>query len=175
MAKSKITVRVKMDKRILRRFSMYDTFVKRRAMRSPIIFASLMTAFSVACFLLRHMDGAVILGCVLLGVGLMLPLAYLLTFLLSVSANAKAQKLPRYVYEVTLTGAEDGIFIRSLGAKEEQLTLKWAQMHAAHRTKGCIYLYAVPTKAFLLPDGQANASPDEVWKMIVDHMPKPKA
>ena len=94
-------------------------------------------------------------------------LVYGLSFLLSVSASIKAQKLPRPAYELVLSNQEDGVFIRSLAAgKDESITLRWDSLHAIHRARGCIYLYAIPTKAFLLPDGQADASPDEVWAMI---------
>jgi len=173
MARHKITVRVKMDGRTFRRFAFYDTYIKNRRWRSPAVFAALMTGFAAVCFLLNHIDGAVMLGTVLLAVGLGMPIAHTLSFLLSVSSSIKAQKLPRSVYEVELSNQEEGIFIRSLGAKNEHMTLRWSQMHAAHRTRGCIYLYAIPTKAFLLPDGQADASPDEVWAMLVRNMPKP--
>lgn len=173
MSGSKITVRVKMDGRTFRRFAFYDTFKKNKRWKSPLIFAALMSFFAAVCFFLHHMDGAVMLGFVLLIVGLFIPTAYLLSFLLSVASSIKTQKLPRYVYEVSLSPEEDGVFIRSLGtAKNEHITLKWSQMHTAHRTKGCIYLYALPTKAFLLPDGQADATPDEIWALLNACMPK---
>lgn len=174
MTKKKITIRVKMDGRTFRRFAMYDTFVKRKRWHSPAIFGSIMCAAAVVCFIMNHVDGAVMLGTVLSIIGLGMPAVYVGTFLSSVSSSIHAQKLPRYVYEVELTdGKPDGVFIRSLGtAKNEHMTLNWNTMHTAHRTKGCIYLYAVPAKAFLLPDGQADATPDEVWEMLNRNMPK---
>ena len=175
MAKTRITVRVRMDGRTFRRFAFYDTFVKNKRWKSPAIFALLMTVFAAVCFLFHQKEGAVMLGSVLLAVGLGMPVVYGLSFLLSVSASIKAQKLPRPAYEVTLTNQEDGIFIRSLAAgKDEAVTLRWNSLHAVHRAKGCIYLYAIPAKAFLLPDGQADASPDEVWTMITRNLSEPK-
>jgi len=50
------------------------------------------------------------------------------------------------------------------------VALKWSQMAAAYRAKGCIYLYVNPARAFLLPDGQADVSDDELWEYLVKHM-----
>ena len=173
MAKSRITVRVRMDGRTFRRFAFYDTFVKNKRWKSPVIFASLMSVFALVCYLFHHKDGAVMLGTVLLIIGMGMPVVYGLSFLLSVSASIKAQKLPRPAYELVLSNQEDGVFIRSLAAgKDESITLRWDSLHAVHRARGCIYLYAIPTKAFLLPDGQADASPDEVWAMITRNVSK---
>ena len=173
MSRSKITVRVKMDGKTFRRFAMYDTFVKNKRWHSPAIFGAIMCTAAVICYIMNHVDGAVMLGTVLMVLGLGMPAVYVGSFLSSISSSIRAQKLPRLVYEVELSDREDGVFIRSLNVKNEHMTLKWAQMHTAHRDKGCIYLYALPTKAFLLPDGQADASPDEVWEMLVRNMPKP--
>ncbi|MBP3646579.1 MAG: hypothetical protein J6K55_09170 [Clostridia bacterium] len=174
MSKSKkITVRVKMDGRTFRRFAMYDTFVKNKRWHSPAIFGSILLTAAIVCFIMNHVDGAVMLGTVLSVIAIGMPAVYVGSFLSSISANIRAQKLPRLVYEVVLSDEEEGVFIRSLGtAKNEHMTLKWSQMHTAHRTKGCIYLYALPTKAFLLPDGQADATPDEIWALLNAKMPK---
>ena len=175
MAKSSIAIHVKMDGRTFRRFAFYDTFVKNKRWKSPATFALLMTAFAAACFLFHHKEGAVMLGVVLLSVGLGMPVVYGLSFLMSVSASIKAQKLPRPASEVILSNQAEGIFIRSLAdGRNEHLTLRWDSLHAVHRAKGCIYLYAIPTKAFLLPDGQADASPNEVWAMITRNLDQSK-
>ena len=36
----------------------------------------------------------------------------------------------------------------------------------AFKVKGCIYLYVHTARAFLIPDGQASASPDELWRFL---------
>lgn len=172
MPASKITIRVKMDGPTFRRFAMYDTFKKNKRWKSPAIFASIMGAAAIVCFIMNHVDGAVMLGTVLAVIALGMPAVYVGSYLSSVSSSIRAQKLPRYVYEVVLSDTEDGVYIRSLNVKNEHMTLKWKQMHTAHRAKDCIYLYALPNKAFLLPNGQADASTDEVWAMIERNMTK---
>ena len=52
------------------------------------------------------------------------------------------------------------------------MSLEWKNIHAAWRDKGCIYLYATPARAFLLPDGQADAPPQELWAFLATHLAK---
>ena len=54
--------------------------------------------------------------------------------------------------------------------REDVQAVKWPEVQAAFRRKGCIYLYVSPAKAFLLPDGQADATDGEVWAYLKDHM-----
>ena len=58
---------------------------------------------------------------------------------------------------------------------EEDVTLPWDKIPAAFRVRNAVYLYAAPTRAFILPDGQADAPADELWRMIVEKLPKGRA
>ena len=53
---------------------------------------------------------------------------------------------------------------------EEAQELPWEKLYAAYRVRGSVYLYATPARAFLLPDGQADASPEELWQLLTRHM-----
>ena len=44
--------------------------------------------------------------------------------------------------------------------------LPWEKVFGAWRHKEAIYLYATPARAFILPDGQADASPDMLWRTL---------
>lgn len=175
MAKELIQIQVRMDEKTFRNFALFDTFRRQKRWKKPVIFAAIMLAFSAICFALNAREGAVMLGTLLLILGVGMPAVYVSMFLTSISASVKAQKLPRAVYALRLTTAADGVEIRSLSNQKEQMTLKWEQLHAAYRVNGCIYLYAVPQKAFLLPDGQADCSPDALWSFLQKRMPKGRA
>ena len=36
--------------------------------------------------------------------------------------------------------------------------------------KGCVYLYVSPVRAFLLPDGQADAGDEALWRCLTEHL-----
>ncbi len=167
-----ISVTVQMDGPTFRKFAVFDTFRLRRRWISPVVFALILIAFSVACFLLRDRDQSILLGCVLMAVGLGLPAVYFGMFHASLRKQASSLRLnpPRTVYALTLSRAADGVLIRNTTKAEEELTLSWASLYGAYRVPGCIYLYAAPAKAFLLPDGQASVSPDALWAFLSEQL-----
>ena len=164
MSRQTITARVKMDYKTLRAFSLFDTFLLKKAWRRPAIFGGIFLLSAVICFCLTSRDQNVFMGVFLSIIGIGMPLVYVMMFLSGVKQQAKKLRLPRRVY--TLTFARDGIRITNDMKPEETAALEWARVHALYRRKGAIYLYAAPTRAFILPDGQADASADELWQML---------
>ena len=116
---------------------------------------------------------ASLLGTVMLLIGLGMPAVYVGMFLSGVKGQAKKLKLPRKVY--TLTFSKSGVHISNDLKPEEQVDLEWQKIPAAFRCRNAIYLYAAPTRAFILPDGQGDASPDELWAMMEKHLRKGRA
>ena len=166
--KDEITIVSRIDAKTFRRFAHFDAYRLKKRYRTPVTFLALMLFFSVICFLVAgRKPGALMVGSVLLIVGLMLPLSYFLMFEMSVQTQAKELKQPRKAYTVTLTDQKDGVHIANA---KEQVTLPWNKIYGAYRLPGCIYLYAHPTKAFLLPDGQASVTPDELFQFLVEHI-----
>lgn len=165
-----ITVRVRMDARTFRRFAVYDAFRVRRLARRPALFFLLMAGFSLAAFLSRR-EGSVLIGSVLIGIALLLPLGYFGSFLSEVGQTVRKLKLkePKSVYTVLLH--KEGVLITGHQRAGEQLTLSWRDVHALHRLKGALYLYAAPERAFILPSGQADAPDDEVEAFLLSHLP----
>ena len=160
-----IIIPVRLDEKTFRRFARVDMFVLRKKWIRPLIFSIIMTAFAfVALFTRKEQSGMI--AAVLLAVGLGLPLVYLGSFLSQVNMQAVRWKLKpaRNVYTVTLRDA--GIAVINNQKKEDPLELDWPAVRKAYRKKGCIYLYVTDQKAFLLPDGQANASGEEVWQYL---------
>lgn len=162
-----IIVEVRPDKKVFRNFALFDTFVLKKRWVRPVVFLAIMSAFAIAA-LVYGKNQAGLLGGVLLAVGIGLPAAYVLSFLLQVNDQAEKNRLyaGRRIYTVTLR--EDGVSVHHEQRKNETLGLNWADI-SAYRRKDCIYLYAGQTRAFLLPAGQANVSDDELWSFITSH------
>ena len=164
-AKYEIRIPVKLDTKTFRRFACFDTLLRRRGLVRPLLFALILIAFAVAALLSKKPQSGLIAG-VLLAVGCGLPLVYIGMFLSQVNAQAKKQQLGKGkpVYNVVLRNAD--FHVISSQKKDEAVTVSWKDADSAYRGRKCIYLYASPRQAFLLPVGQANASDDEVWQMI---------
>ncbi len=164
-----IVIPVKLDEKTFRRFARFDMFTLRKKWVRPLIFFLLLTAFAVIALLTKKEQSGLI-AAVLLAVGLGLPVVYVGTFLSQVNMQAMRQRLdpPRAVYTVRL--AEEGIEAENRQKKEDPLRLSWRETQRAFRVKGCVYLYVSPVRAFLLPDGQADASDAQVWEYLVQHM-----
>jgi len=168
MARQSITVHVKMDRKTLRSFAVFDTFILKKQWRRPAVFSLILLIFAFVCLFAIDKDQHVLIGSVLLVIAAALPFSYIFMFLSGVKEQAKRLKLPRRVYSLTLSSS--GISISNDIKKEETVWLEWNKIHALHRRKGAIYLYASPARAFILPDGQADASPDELWQMMTQRV-----
>lgn len=159
-----ITIPVMLDKRTFRRFATFDTFRRQRRWRMPLFFFLILAAFSVFLFLQTDKPQSALIATVLLSVGAALPLVYVMTFYMNLRSSIASHRLPRRVYTLTLSGED--VSIRSHTQTGQTLTLHWNQLFAAYRVRGAIYLYVLPTRAFLLPDGQADVSADALWDFM---------
>lgn len=169
-----ITVPVKLDEKTFKRFARFDMLYLRRRWVRPAVFALMLTAFAFVALLSGKQEAATI-AAVLLVIGLGLPIVYIGSFLSQVNLQAVRQRLGkegRRVYDIRLTDAE--IIVVNRSKTDERVTLPWKDVKQAFRVKYCIYLYVHAARAFLIPDGQASASPDAVWAFITEHMPPEK-
>lgn len=164
MENKTITIPVRMDYKTLRDFSLFDTFLLKKHWFKPTIFCAAFLIFAIICFAATSKEQNWLLGTVMLLIAIGMPGVYVGMFLSQVKSQAKKLKLPRKVY--TLTCNNECIRISNNMKKEDQVTLEWPKIPAAFRCRKAIYLYAAPTRAFILPDGQADATPDEVWAMM---------
>ena len=168
-----IAIPVRLDARTFRRFALFDAFVVKKHWQRPALFSAMLIAFAALALLLRKGESGLI-AAVLLAVGLGLPLIYVGAYLSQVNLQALRSRLtpPRLVYTVTF--ADEGITVVNHQQAEAPLRLNWAQLYRAFRRKRCVYLYAAPNRAFLLPAGQADAPDIEVWAFVAAHMEKEK-
>ena len=169
MSASKITIPVKLDGRLLRRFSRFDTFRLRKRWVRPLVFALILIAFAAVALISRRPQSGMI-AAVLLVVGLGLPLVWFGSFLTQVNLQAEKLKLstPRLVYTVTLD--YDGVRVVNNMRKEDTQAVKWADVQAAFRRKDCIYLYVSPVRAYLLPSGQADVADADLWDYLKERI-----
>ena len=161
-----ITIPVQLDAKTFRHFACFDIMIRKRRWIRPALFAIILIGFSVIALLSRKPQSGLI-SAVLLAVGCGLPVVYFGMFLRQVNLQAGQKKLEKgkTVYTVTLCG--DGFTAVNNRKEEETATVAWKDADRAYRSRGCIYLYAGPQRAFLLPSGQADAPDEEVWQAIV--------
>ena len=175
MPNQPITVAVNMDRKQLRSFALFDAFTLKKRWKKPVLFATILTVFSIVCFMLTSFEQNRLLGTVLLAIGLGLPIVYVLMFLIQIGDEVKKLQLkkPRKVY--TLVFSNEKITVTNNLVKEDPITLEWQKLPVAFRRKNAIYLYVTRARAFVLPAGQADASDDELWAMFERNMQKGRA
>ena len=169
MTTNEITIPVTLDARTFKRFSRFDMFRLRKRWVRPALFALILAAFAVVALLSRRPQSGMI-AAVLLVVGLGLPLVYIGSFRPQVNLQAERQKLdpPRRVYTLRLDF--DGVRATNDQRKEDAQVVRWADIPAAYRRKDCVYLYVAPTRAYLLPKGQASVPDDVLWAYLKERM-----
>lgn len=149
------------------RFTMFDTFRRKKMWRSPATFSGILGTCGIVCFLMRHVDGAAMLGTVLLLVGIGMPVFYLLSFAASLFLQIRKQKFPRLVYTLTLTEGKE-LLIEN---ETEKVDYPWKKVHHVYRSRTATYLYATPARAFILPHYFVEEGAEELWKLISKKLP----
>ena len=159
-----------LTEKIFRRFTIFDMMRRRKVWRPPVTFASIMSASAIICFIMHHVDGAILLGTVLLVVGLGMPLIYFISFFTSLNKQILQQglKRPRAFYTLCLTEKADGIGVSN---ETEQTSYKWKQVFHVYRDTLATYLFMTPQRAFILPHTCIEEGPDELWKLIEKKVP----
>lgn len=160
-----LTIACHIDRKTFTRFAVYDSLIRKKAWRNPLLFAMILSAFAAVCFAGRKTHAqAVLLGGVLLGVGLLLPLVWFGMFFASVRRQAKRSGLSGDTAQYFVTLSPEEIHVEK---GREAADFAWADVHMACRTKDCIYLYVSPTRAFLLPDCADN---ERAWTLISEKL-----
>lgn len=160
-----LTLAGNIDKKTFVRFALFDSFVRKKGWRNPLLFALILSAFAAVCFSARRThEQAVLLGGVLLGVGLVLPLVWLGMFLFSVGRQAKRSGLSAEKAQYYVTLSPEKIHVEK---GNETADFAWADVHMAYRVRGCIYLYVSAARAFLLPD---CADSGRAWALITEKL-----
>ncbi len=146
-----MTIDCLLDAKTFKDFTFFNIIKRLKYYKSPVIFACILTFCAAICFIMYKIDGAILLGTILLVVGLGMPIFYFTTFFISLKKQVKAQNLenPRLVYSITLENKEEGI---SISNDKEKASYKWEQVYHVYYAKNCIYLFMTKDRAFLLPN-----------------------
>ena len=136
-------------------FAMYDTFIKRKGWRAPVIFLLMMSVFAALCFTaLKDREQSSLLGLVLLSVGLVLPVIWVLMYIYSVRSQIKKLKLSPSKTQYVLQFGSSGVHVTK---GEESADFPPKAVSSVIERNGCVYLYLEGGRAFILPK-------DELWE-----------
>lgn len=165
------TFSARITPKVFQEFAWFDMLCQQRRYRAPAVFAAVMAVFAAVCFLMSgRVRGAGLLGGVLLGIGLVLPLGWLLSFHMSVQAEAKRLKLSQSPVAYTLRLTDRGL---AVSKGKEKLEYSWEQLYRVCRLHRCICLYVASQRAFLLPTENISDQ-DGLWNKICCYLPKEK-
>lgn len=166
-----LTAHVRIDSRIFRRFALFDTFIRQRKWKAPALFLAILLVFSEISFISGKEQSGMI-GTLLLAIGVLLPLAYLLSFLLQVQDQCKrlGLKNPRPVYTLNLTETELRV-INDMRA-EDELRLAYDTLYSVYHRKDACYIYISSSRAFILPHTQNSLSPSQMWDFLHERLPE---
>ncbi len=130
-----------------------------------MLFASILTVSAIISFIMHTVDGAVMLGLVLLLVGLGVPVVYFVNFFLSLQKQVKLQNLnpPRLVYTLHFEENSDAIEISN---ETEHVRYQYKDVYHAYYEKDSIYLFITKDRAFLLPLSLLEDQ-DKMWNLLV--------
>ena len=136
------TVQARITPEVFQEFAWFDLLRHQKRLRAPLLFTLVMAAFAGVCFLAAgRVRGAGLLGGVLLGVGLVLPLCWLLSFHLSVRGEAKKLKLAQAPVAYTLRLTAHGLEVSN---EKENAQFPWEQLHRVCRLRRSVCLYVTP-------------------------------
>ena len=168
-----MTIEVNLTAAIFKRFTFFDTFIRRKMWRSPATFAGILGVCGIICYLMHHVDGAVMLGTVLMIVGLGFPATYFITFALSLRKQIVAYGLtaPKKVYTLHLTKKAEGITVEN---EREHVDYKWENVYHVYRDKQASYLYMSAQRGFILPHTCTDDNGAALWKLLERTLPKQK-
>lgn len=166
-------IEVILTETLFRRFTLFDMMKRKKVWRSPATFAGIMSTSAFICFLMHHVDGAILLGSVLLLVGLGMPAAYFISFgnTLRRQITVYGLKTPKKVYTLYLSKKAEGI---SVSNEQENVDYKWANVYHVYRDKEATYLFMNAQRGFILPHNCVPEGPDKLWELLERTLPKQK-
>ena len=179
MSSRPITIQTMLSDSMFRDFANFDIFTLRKRFIRPVMFFAILSVCAVFCYILDNgSNQGSFLATVLLIVAAGLPAVYFGLYFRSLGFQIKQMGLskPRHVYTVELSDSDDGIHTIDkpdprLGEKSDtDHIFRWSEAYGAYRRKNCIYLYVSDRQAYIIPDGQADTTSENVWSFISSHM-----
>lgn len=165
-----MTIPVLLTEETFRRFTVFDLFRRRKVWRGPAIWAAILCASAAVCFLMGQVEGAKLLGGVLLLVGLGLPASYFANFASSMKQQVLAQglKRPQLVYTLTLSEKAKGIGVSN---EKEHADYEWKRVFHVYRDTLATYLFMTKDRAFILPHTCIEEGEEALWELLRKKVP----
>ena len=159
-SKEELIVESKVDAVMFREFAVFDTFRRQKRWLRPLIFAAFFCVIAAVAFSrAAEVEGAALLGGVLLAVGLGLPAVYFSKFFLSLSRRARALDPRAIAYTVTLG---QGVTVKK---DSQSAAYEWDALPLACRLNHSVCLYVDALHALLLRDDKGR-----VWETVTARM-----
>jgi len=166
MSNKDITIQSFIDARAFSEFAWFDLLRVQKRWRRPALFAAFFIVIAALAFSRAGIvDHAALLGGVLLAVGLGLPAAYFFAFHQSVRRQSARFTGKEAAYTVTL--GEQGVTVVK---GKQTVRCIWRDVHAVHRLKRCICIYADAHRAFLLPSSGNSEAIRTAWALMTAHL-----
>jgi len=170
MPTESITAHVRINSALFRRFALFDTFRLKRRWISPAVFSLILLVFSFIC-MGSGKEQAELIGVLLQLIGLGLPICYVLHFLVQVHDQCRRLGLKSLRPAYTLNFSESELRVINDMQHEPEVRLPYSSLHGVWRVGGAYYIYAAPSRAFILPDGQYSQSPSQMWTFLMERLP----
>lgn len=155
--------------KVFREFALYDTFRRQKRYRAPLLFMLILLAFAAVCFTqVGKLESAALLGGVLAGIGILLPLVYIGSYLASVRRTCKQLERADSPMAYALLLTQSGVRVNA-GGKEREFP--WKKLHSAARLQNSIALYVAEHQAFLMPNTGDEGHEAKLWKRITGRLP----
>lgn len=163
-------IEVLLTAEVFRRFTLFDIMKRRKMWKRPAIWAAILCASAVICFLMQNIRGAKLLGSVLTFIGLGMPLSYFASFSSSLKQQIVKLGLTRPIHAYTLVLSEKNKGIQ-VSNETEQAEYEWKKVHHAYRDRTATYLFITRERAFILPHACVEEGDDALWALMEKKLP----
>ena len=167
---SNISIRVRLDAKQYRQFCSFDNFRRQRRWFVPLLVSLILFTFAAAYLFLAKGSSGTVAG-LLVGLGLAVPMFTFGIYLIQIESQIAAMQLKNTPEIYTLSFSDAGVLAFGAQQAKSSVNLPWDSFYAAYRRKDCIYLYFNEARAFILPDGQASVSGDQLYEYLEKHLP----
>ena len=167
----RIDIHVRLDAATFRRYCAFDNFRRQRRWFAPTMIGMVLITVALAGLLNLIPLGDSASG-ILMGLGFAVPMVVFGLYIVQIEAQIAARGLKSAPSVYSLALEASGVTVTNDQKQEPPVALSWDQFWAAFRRRDCVYLYISPDRALILPDGQASAPGDEVWRFLCKYMEK---
>lgn len=165
-----LTLPVTLEEKTFRAFADFDAHTLNKRWLPSVVGGVIMLVCALISFFI--LPNASLIGGALLCLGLGIPFSYFQRRAISLKKQIQDNKLEkaREIYTVLLS--EKGV-AQKIGDNLSPV-VAWDKVFGAWKTTDAIYLYVLPNRALLLPEGGIPESQDTVWAFLSAHMSEEK-